>query len=158
MCLFRIAVCGPVRCAVFTLAWDGKAHLVTFVPFFLVKLRQRVSHGLVIFGTVAEDVDSKVNGVAEGLLISNSLACQRKTVGYFCRSTDKRQSCRIIDAPACGESTEGGQSLFVIHCQYTVELPGMAAAEERVRRIGTENLDALVGKLVDSRRNKILFF
>ena len=73
-----------VRCAVITFARDGETHLVALIPLLLVKLRQRIPHGLIVFGTVAEDVNGEVDGMAERKLVGNALACQRKTVGYFC--------------------------------------------------------------------------
>ena len=63
--LLRITVFIIVWYAILTLTWNSKAHLVAFVPSFLVKLWKWIAHWCIIFCTIAEDVNSKIECMTE---------------------------------------------------------------------------------------------
>lgn len=75
MCLLCVMMFAMWR-AVIAFAWYGKTYLVALVPLFLVKFWKRIAHWLVIFCTVAEDVNGKVDCMTERKFVSNAFSCQ----------------------------------------------------------------------------------
>ena len=99
----------------------GKACLFAIFALLVEQLGQWIFQWLVVCLAIAEYVDSRIDGLTQGVFIC--LALSGNVVGstMIGRRTYDGQTCGIVDATLQSNRLERSQSLVVIHSQHTIE-------------------------------------
>lgn len=113
---------------------------------------------LIIALTVAPNVDSKVDGLTEGVLVSQSLASYVIGCTMVGRSADDGQTCGEVDAIVHSQHLEGSQPLVVVHSQDGIVMLVGSTAKEAVGREGAIGVDMFSIGLVNGRLDNLLLF
>lgn len=112
---------------------------------------------LIIFPTIAENVDSQIDGMAHWHLVGNTFASNAKTSRSVRCGSHERKPSKIVHSAFYRQCAERCDSLIVIHCQYGIELLPVASTKELVGCIRSKCLNALLFKGFDCRIDNLLF-
>ena len=133
-------------------------HLFALVAFLVEEFGQRVFVGSVVFGTMAEDVDSGEDGMTEAGGVCYSLSCYVVCRAVVGRGAHYGQSGGVVNAFLGCQGLERSKTLVVVHGQYGVEVSVSAASEESVGGIRSEGLYSSLFEFLDGRYDDVLFF